>query len=91
MEKIKQEIIAEANTSDERTKKLITAGYIMAVLGGLIGIFIGQYLAGHRTTSTDGSVNFTHTDEVRRQGRYILTLGTIVFLVLACLKLGRVI
>ncbi len=77
--------------TDNRMKNLVTAGYVMAILGGLIGVFIGQYLAGHRTTLPDGKIIFSHTDEVRRHGRYILTLGTIVFVVLACLKLGRII
>ncbi len=75
---------------DDRTKKLITAGYVFAILGGLIGVFIGQYLAGHRKTLPNGEVVFSHTDDVRKQGRYILTLGTIVFVVFAILKLGRV-
>ncbi|PJJ79709.1 hypothetical protein [Mucilaginibacter auburnensis] len=91
MEEIKPEAIQQVNADDERTKKLITAGYVFAVLGGLIGIFIGQYLAGHRKTLPNGEIVFTHTDDVRKQGRYILTLGTIMFVVFACLKLGRVI
>jgi len=86
-----EDIKSETTAPDASKKNLIIAGYVFAFLGGFIGIFIGQYLAGHRKTLPNGEVVFSHTNDVRKQGRYILTIATLMFVVLCVLKLGRVI
>ena len=68
-------------------KNLIIAGYLFALLGGLIGFFIGQYLNGYQKTLPNGQVVLVHSDNVRKHGRYIMTLGAVVLLVVCFLKL----
>lgn len=87
MENIRHERIEDLKQPETSLKNLIMAGYVFALLGGLIGVFIGQYLAGYRKTLPNGEVVFAHSNSDRKHGRYILTLGTMVFCVVAVLKL----
>jgi hypothetical protein len=89
MDNTAQGEVAEVNKNDASQKNIIIAGYVFALLGGLVGVFIGQYLSGYRKTLPSGEVVFAHSDNVRKHGRYILTLGTIMLLVVCFLKLTR--
>ena len=84
MENIQQERIEKPQGSQ---KNVIIAGYVFALLGGLIGVFIGQYLAGYRKTLPNGEVVLAHSDSDRKQGKYIMTIGTVMLLVMCFLKL----
>jgi len=87
MENIQQERIEELKKTEPSQKNVIIAGYVFAFLGGLIGVFIGQYLAGYRKTLPNGEVVLAHSDSDRRHGKYIMTLGTVMLLVVCFLKL----
>ena len=87
MESIQHERIEELKKPEPSQKNVIIAGYIFAVLGGLIGVFIGQYLAGYRKTLPNGEVVLAHSDSDRKQGKYIMTLGTVMLIVVCFLKL----
>ena len=68
-------------------KNIIILGYVFALFGGLVGVFIGQYLAGYRKTLPNGEVVLAHSESVRKQGKYIMTIGTIMLIVVCFLKL----
>ena len=87
MENIQQEGIEELKKPAASQKNVIIAGYVFALLGGLIGVFIGQYLAGYRKTLPNGEVVLAHSDSDRKQGKYIMTIGTIMLIVVCFLKL----
>ena len=78
----------QQNTKPEALQKnIIILGYVFALLGGLVGVFIGQYLAGYRKTLPNGEVVLAHSESVRKQGKYIMTIGTIMLIVVCFLKL----
>ncbi len=78
----------QQNTKPEPLQKnIIILGYVFALLGGLVGVFIGQYLAGYRKTLPNGEVVLAHSESVRKQGKYIMTIGTIMLIVVCFLKL----
>lgn len=91
MENTQQKSINELEKPEASQKNVIIVGYIFAVLGGLMGVFIGQYLAGYRKTLPNGEVVLAHSESVRKQGKYIMTLGTLVLLVMCFLKLTHLI
>jgi hypothetical protein len=87
METIQQERIEELKKPEPSQKNVIIAGYIFAFLGGLIGVFIGQYLAGYRKTLPNGEVVLAHSESDRKHGKYIMTIGTVMLIVVCFLKL----
>jgi hypothetical protein len=58
---------------------LIVVGWIFAVLGGLIGIGIGAYLAFAKTTGLDGNRVFKYEEESRRHGIPMLIVASLFF------------
>jgi len=87
MENTRQDKIQDLKKPEPSQKNVIIAGYVFALLGGLIGVFIGQYLAGYRKTLPNGEVVLAHSDSVRRQGKHIMTIGTVMLIVVCFLKL----
>jgi hypothetical protein len=57
----------------------IILGYIFAVMGGLIGIFIGWHLAWHKKTLPDGERVYDYNAKDRKHGRIIFYIGLISF------------
>ncbi len=87
MDNSQQNTIEELEKPAASQRNVIIAGYVFALLGGLIGVFIGQYLAGYRKTLPNGEVVLAHSDSDRKHGKYIMTIGTIMLIVVCFLKL----
>lgn len=58
----------------------IIAGYICALAGGVLGLFIGWHLIFQKRTLPGGWWVYEYNDADRRQGRAILWLSTVVSL-----------
>jgi hypothetical protein len=91
METVQQDGIEKLEKPEPSQKNVIIAGYVFALLGGLVGVFIGQYLAGYRKTLPNGEVVLAHSDSDRKHGKYIMTIGTVVLLFICFLKLTHTI
>lgn len=59
----------------------VLAGYIFALLGGLIGIFIGWYLAYHERTLPNGEKAPAFAKDVQERGKEILYIGIPMFFI----------
>jgi hypothetical protein len=59
----------------------LIAGYIFALLGGLIGIWIGSRLLFGKVKLTDGTIVKTYDESSRTQGTIILVLAIISIIV----------
>lgn len=59
---------------------LLFMGYLSAVLGGLLGIWIGHHLAGARIQGSARRVH-RYDQRSRRHGKAMWVIGAIVFLV----------
>lgn len=77
IEQIKKERIIALSKPEESQKNWIIVGYISALLGGLLGVFIGWHLLTHKKTLPDGSRIYAYSEMDRTQGNRILILGGI--------------
>jgi hypothetical protein len=57
----------------------IILGYAMALLGGLIGFFIGWHLSSHKKTLPNGERIYAYSEKDRKHGNYILLLSIVSF------------
>jgi hypothetical protein len=56
----------------------IVMGYVVAFMGGILGIFIGWHLMSHKKTLPDGERVYGYTENDRRQGKRIFCISIIV-------------
>lgn len=64
------------------------AGYLLALLGGLLGLLMGAHLYWHRRSLPDGRRAYAYSSRVRMHGLRMLLLAVIVFGVLLWLRLS---
>lgn len=67
----------------------IVLGYIIALLGGFFGIFIGRHLHGHKKTLPNGEMVFAYSENDRKHGRNIFYIATIVFSIALILEIAN--
>ncbi|QDW26745.1 hypothetical protein [Pedobacter sp. KBS0701] len=73
----KEKRLAALAKPEESPKVLIVAGYMLAVVGGLIAIVIGAYLRTHKKLLPNGERVFGYAASDRAHGERILILGTL--------------
>jgi len=71
-----QRIVALKVTEPPQTFWIIM-GYIFALLGGVLGIFIGWHLSTYKKTLPNGEKVFDYSEADRRHGKLILYLSII--------------
>ncbi|GGI24382.1 hypothetical protein [Pedobacter mendelii] len=74
---LKEKRIEELAKPEKNQKLSIVAGYVFAIFGGLIAIFIGWHLFSHKKTLPNGEQVYSYSEQDRKQGRIILILGTL--------------
>lgn len=65
----------------------IILGYILALMGGIFGIFVGRFLYSHKKTLPNGEMVFAYRENDRRHGRNIFYIATVCFAIGLLLKL----
>jgi len=78
---LKKQRLNDLAKPEEGQRNWIYAGYIFALLGGLIGVFIGWHLSTHRKTLPNGQQVYGYKQEDRKHGRRIWIIGVIMFIV----------
>lgn len=81
IEKIKTNRIVELSKPEESQRVYIIIGYITAILGGFLGVFIGWHLLTFKKTLPNGNRIYAYSDNDRKQGNRILIIG-VIFLVI---------
>ena len=76
---LKEQRIQELAKPDETTSKWIFAGYLLAFLGGLLGIFIGWHLRTFKKTLPNGERVYGYNVRDRTDGNRILFIAVISF------------
>lgn len=82
----KKQRIEDLTKPDKTQKTSIIMGYIFALLGGLIGGFIGWHLLCHKKTLPNGDRVYGYSVSDRKQGKRILILGIFFFLLWTSLR-----
>jgi hypothetical protein len=80
IEEIKKRRIAELSKPEKSQEGYIILGYITALLGGLLGIFVGWHLLTYKKTLPDGNRVYVYSEKDRKQGNRILILGSVFFI-----------
>ena len=77
--------IEKLSIPEAQSSTWIFAGYVLAFLGGLLGLFIGWHLSTHKKTLPNGNQVYAYTSKDRMHGKYIFIISACV-LVLLVLK-----
>jgi hypothetical protein len=78
---IKKQRIVELSKPEEGQNIYIIIGYVCAILGGLLGIFIGWHLLTYKKTLPNGNRIYAYSENDRKQGNRILILGGIFIVI----------
>ena len=70
----------ELTKPEEGENYWLYGGYIFAMLGGIIGLFIGWYLWTYKKTIPDGRKVYAFSNKDRRHGRNIFIIGIIMLI-----------
>lgn len=76
----KKERLKTLSEPEGNQKSWLYAGYIFALLGGIIGIIIGYFLWTSKKTLPDGNKVYTYSSEDRTKGKTLFFFATIVMI-----------
>ncbi|MET1260548.1 hypothetical protein ABV409_14475 [Flagellimonas sp. DF-77] len=79
LQALKKQRIEQLAKPEESQKAWIMAGYIFAILGGLLGILIGYFLWTAKKTLPNGQKVYTYSEKDRKQGKMIFILALVIF------------
>jgi hypothetical protein len=79
LQQLKNNRLKELTAPDKNQKKWIIAGYIIALLFGLLGIFIGWHLYTFKKTLPSGERMYAYSKADRKHGERILVIGMVIF------------
>lgn len=84
---LRKQRVKELAKPEESQKAWIYGGYIMAFMGGLLGIFIGWHLGAHKKTLPNGQTVYAFKKEDRQHGWRIVMIGVVMFILVLILRL----
>jgi hypothetical protein len=87
---LKKQRLNDLAKPEEGQRNWIYAGYLFALLGGLIGVFIGWHLSTYRKTLPNGQQVYGYKQEDRKHGRRIWILGTIMFIISLTIRFSNI-
>lgn len=90
IEKLKAARIERLARPEEGGNTWILIGYISALMGGALGVFIGWHLSTFKKTLPDGRRMRGYTPSARQHGTIILIIGIVMLLVTVLLVLSRI-
>ena len=87
---LKKQRLNDLAKPEEGQRNWIYAGYLFALLGGLIGVFIGWHLSTYKKTLPNGQQIYGYKQEDRKHGRRIWILGTIMFIISLTIRFSNI-
>lgn len=84
---LKNQRLESLGKPEENQKPWILTGYILAILGGFLGIIIGYSLWTSKKTLPNGHKVYSYSEKDRNQGKTIFYLGLILFPFYLALKI----
>lgn len=89
VEKFQQQRIEELKQPEKGASKMIAAGYIFAILGGIIGLFIGLHIVTHKRTLPNGEQVYGYSYEDRKRANAIVILAIFFLLFWLVIKFAK--
>ncbi|MFD1256827.1 hypothetical protein ACFQ3S_08460 [Mucilaginibacter terrae] len=89
LNELKQEYLNSLRKPAKPQTTWIIVGYIFAVLGGVMGLFIGWHLMKHKNTLPNGEQAYGYIESDRKHGRRIFIVGIIGVLFAVGLRIYR--
>lgn len=74
---IKEKRMEELKAADPPQTTWIILGYLFAVIGGILGLFIGWHLKSYKKTLPDGERVYAYTENDRWHGKIIFYLAIV--------------
>lgn len=87
--KIKQERFSELAEPKKADKYYVIVGYVLAILGGVLGFIIGLHLSSSKKTLPNGKQIHEFTEKDRKNGKEIMFIGIIMTVVSFAIKYLR--
>ncbi len=85
---LKKQRIEDLAKPEHGQKAWIYAGYLFAIFGGLIGLFIGWHLWAYKKALPDGQKVYGFNENDRKHGRNIFIIGIIIFPIATLLRIA---
>lgn len=73
--------LAELRKPEQHQTFWIFLGYLLALLGGVLGIFIGWHLSSHKKTLPNGEQVYNYNEHDRKHGRIIFYIAICSFVI----------
>lgn len=80
VEALRKQRLIDLSKPEQNQTGWIIAGYIFALLGGVLGMFIGWFLLTHKKTLPNGERVHNYSKANREQGRIIIALSIVVII-----------
>ena len=87
LRKMREDKITILSQPDILPKYTLIAGYIFSLLGGFLGIMIGYSILSSKKSLPNGNKVSTYSDKDRKQGKNILYIGIVCFVIGLIIKL----
>ncbi len=84
---LKKQRMTDLAKPDENQKIWIILGYVLAFLGGVLGIIIGYSLMSSKKTVPNGKRVYSYNENDRKHGKIIFIIGIIMIVLTASVKL----
>jgi hypothetical protein len=87
IELLRNQRVKELAKPEESQRVWIYAGYLFALLGGFLGIFVGWHLSSHKKTLPNGQRVFAYSLSDRKDGNRILIIGIVMFIITTIIRI----
>ncbi len=82
--------LQELAQPEEKQTANLWLGYLFALLGGVVGLFMGWHLATAKKTLPNGERVYVYRERDRQHGKWILGLSIVILLVWILPLRGRI-
>lgn len=86
---INQSRIDELKKPESKQSEWVIIGYIVAFIGGVLGIFIGWMLSSHKKILPTGEKVFVYREADRRHGKNILYISIVITVIAVTYRVVR--
>jgi hypothetical protein len=86
---INQSRINELKAPESKQSEWVIIGYILAFIGGVLGIFVGWMLTSHMKTLPTGEKVFVYRETDRRHGKNILYISITITVIAVTYRIVR--